>query len=94
MVNQLDLGELLAKVVLKVGKKGVVILPKKLREVLNVKEGDELIAEASKGVLTLKPLKPKIVDIGPEQVEKILSEEDSLERKKVEKLVKKVLNRH
>lgn len=88
------MGESLAKVVLKVGKKGIVILPKKLREVLNIKEGDELIAEASKGMLTLKPFKPKIVDISPEQVEKILSEEDSLEREKVEKLVKKVLNRH
>jgi len=93
-VNQLDLGEPLAKAVLKVGKKGVVILPKKLREALNAKEGDELIAEASKGMLTLKPLKPKIVDVNPEQVEKILSEGDSLYREKVEKLVKKVFNRH
>jgi len=37
-VNQLGFGELLVKIVLKVGKKGVVILPKKLRENLNLKE--------------------------------------------------------
>jgi len=81
-------------VLLKVGKKGVVIIPKKLREVLGIKEGDELIAEASGGALVMRPFKPKIVEIDPSLVEEVLSEEGRLEREKVESLVKKVLPRH
>jgi len=64
----------MVRAILKIGKKGVVILPKKLREGLNVGEGDELLAEVSGGVLILKPFKPKIVDVDPSLVEKILSE--------------------
>ena len=94
MVNQFNFGELLTRVLLKVGKKGVVIIPKKLREVLGIKEGDELIAEASGGALVMRPFKPKIVEIDPSLVEEVLSEEGRLEREKVESLVKKVLPRH
>jgi len=94
MVNQFDFGELLTRALLRVGKKGVVIIPKKLREVLSIKEGDELIAEASKGALVMRPFKPKIVDIDPSLVEKMLSDEGRLERERVERLVKKVLPRH
>ena len=84
----------MTRVLLKVGKKGVVIIPKKLREVLGIKEGDELIAEASGGALVMRPFKPKIVEIDPSLVEEVLSEEGRLEREKVESLVKKVLPRH
>jgi len=94
LVNQFNFGELLTRVLLKVRKKGVVIIPKKLREVLGIKEGDELIAEASGGALVMRPFKPKIVEIDPNLVEKMLSEESKLEREKVESLVKKVLPRH
>jgi len=94
LVNQFNFGELLTRVLLKVGRKGVVIIPKKLREVLGIKEGDELIAEASEGALVMRPFKPKIVEIDPKLVEEMLSEEGGLEREKVESLVRKVLPRH
>jgi len=38
-------------------------------------------------------LKPKIVNISPDQVVEILSEENSREKEKVEKIVKKVPNK-
>ena len=88
------MGEPLTRALLRVGKKGVVIIPKKLREILSVKEGDELIAEVSGGALVMRPFKPKVVDVDPNLVEKMLSEESRLEREKVESLVKKVLSRH
>ncbi len=70
------------KSVLKVRKKGVVILPKKLREEAGIKEGDEVIAEASEGMIVLKPLKPKVVDVDPELIEEFLREEYGLEGRK------------
>lgn len=70
------------KVILKVGKKGVVILPKRLREALNVGEGDELLAEASAGAIVLKPLKPKVVNVDPALVKGLLAEEKELEERR------------
>ncbi len=78
----------MVKVILKIRRKGILILPKKLRESLNVEEGDELIAETSKGALTLKPFRPIVVDIDPSLIEKALAEESTLERKRVKGLVK------
>jgi AbrB family looped-hinge helix DNA binding protein len=40
----------------KVGKKGYIILPKSVREALNISEGDKLIVEIKDGIV-LKPLK-------------------------------------
>lgn len=43
--------------VLRVGRKGIVILPKRLREALGVGEGDLLAVEVREGVAVLRPLK-------------------------------------
>ncbi|MEM3872492.1 MAG: AbrB/MazE/SpoVT family DNA-binding domain-containing protein, partial [Nitrososphaeria archaeon] len=44
---------------LKVGKKGYIIIPKAIRDILGINEGDELIVEAGEGLL-LKPTKGKV----------------------------------
>ena len=84
----------MVRAILRIGKKGVLILPKKLRESLNVGEGDELLAEVSEGALILKPFKPKIVDVDPSLIEKILSEEDELERRKIRRIAEETFSRH
>ncbi len=73
--------------VLKVRKKGVLILPKKLREEVGINEGDEVLVEARKGVIVMKPLKPKVVDVDPNLVEELLSEEYELEVRKYGKIL-------
>jgi len=75
------------KTVLKVRKRGVIILPKKLRELIGVNEGEYVVVEAEKDMLIMRPLKPKIVDIDLEVLEKSLSEEDSLERRRLKRLL-------
>ncbi|MEM1509184.1 MAG: AbrB/MazE/SpoVT family DNA-binding domain-containing protein [Thermofilaceae archaeon] len=75
------------KVVLKVGKKGVVILPKALRQVAGISEGD-ILAEAGPGFLVLKPLKPRVVDVNPSLVEQLLREEVEAERGKLREFLK------
>ena len=75
-------------VILKVRRKGVLILPKRLREALGIDEGDELLAEASGEALVLKPLKPRIVEVDPELVRELLSEEAKLEDEKYKRLIK------
>ncbi len=77
----------MAEAILRIGRKGVLILPKGLRERLGVDEGDELVAEASNGALFLRPLKPKVVDIDPKLVEGLLAEEGGLEGKGAKRLV-------
>ena len=84
----------MVRAILRIRKKGVLILPKKLRESLNVGEGDELLAEVSEGALILKPFKPKIVDVDPSLVEKILSEEDELERRRIMRIAEETFSRH
>ena len=68
--------------VLKVRKKGVIILPKRLREMAGIREGDEVIAEVSENLIVLRPLKPKVVDVDPEIIEELLREEHALEARK------------
>ncbi len=68
------------RVVLKVRKKGVIILPKRLREALGIDKGGEVIAEVIGDKLVLRALKPRVVDIDPELVEELLREEYKLEK--------------
>ncbi len=75
------------RVVLKVRRKGVLILPKRLREALGVNEGDEVLAEVVGRKVVLSALKPKVVDVNLELVEKILHEEYELERKRYARIV-------
>ncbi|MBB5253720.1 AbrB/MazE/SpoVT family DNA-binding domain-containing protein [Sulfurisphaera ohwakuensis] len=69
---------------LRLRKKGIVILPKEIREKLGVSENDILIADIKDGELILRPLKPKIVRVNPIVVEEILKDEGDKERRKEE----------
>ena len=71
---------------IKLRKKGVIILPKDVREKLDIKENDILLGEIEGGKLVLRPLKPKIVRVDPKVVEEALKEEEEAERRKEEEL--------
>lgn len=73
--------------VLKVRKKGIIILPKRLREVLGVDEGDEIIVEVADRKLVMRALKPRVVDVDPEIVERLLREEYDLERSRYMRMI-------
>lgn len=75
------------RAVLKIRRKGIVILPKKLREALGVGEGDEIVAEVAGNRLILRALKPKVVDVDPELVKELLREEYDLERSRYGRMV-------
>jgi len=75
------------RAVLKIRRKGVVILPKRLREALGVKEGDEVVAEVVDDKIIMRPLKPKVVKIEPGFVDEIFMEELELERRKHRRLI-------
>ena len=62
------------EVVLKVRKNGAIFLPKGLRDALGIGEGDELVAEVVDGKLVARPLRPKVVDVDPGLVERLLRE--------------------
>ena len=70
----------------RVRKKGVIILPKDVREKLDIKENDVLLGEIRGGELVLRPLKPKIVSVDPKAVEESLKEEGEAERRKGEEI--------
>ena len=76
------------RMVLRVRKKGVLILPKKLREASGISEDSEVIVEARENTLIIKPLKPPtIVGVDPELVEKLLSEEHVVEKRKYNEIL-------
>ena len=70
------------RIVLKVRKKGVIILPKRLREAVGIDEGGEVVVDVVGDRLVLRALKPKVVDVDPGVVEECLREEHILERKR------------
>ncbi len=55
---------------LKVGKKGYIIIPKALRRVYGIKEGDHVIAEARNDGILLKPAR----NIDFDKLDKIIQE--------------------
>jgi len=63
---------------IKLRKKGIIILPKDVREKPGIKENDILIGEIKGRELVLRPLKPKIVRVDPKVVEEVLREEKEL----------------
>ncbi len=63
------------RVVLKVRRKGVLILPKVLRESVGIEEESEVVAEVIGDSIVVKPLKPRVVDVDPEEVRRIVEEE-------------------
>jgi bifunctional DNA-binding transcriptional regulator/antitoxin component of YhaV-PrlF toxin-antitoxin module len=64
-----------------------LILPKKLREAVGFEEGDEVIAEVIGNSLVLRALKPKMVDVDPKLVEKLLREEDKFEEQRFRRML-------
>ena len=72
---------------LKIRRKGTLILPKKLREAVGFEEGDEVIAEVVGDSLVLRALKPKMVDVDPKLVEKLLREEDKFEEQRFRRML-------
>ncbi len=60
--------------VVKIGKKGVVVIPKALRELFNIKEDDEVVMEALNNSIIIKPIKPRVVDVDPSLAEKCYEE--------------------
>jgi bifunctional DNA-binding transcriptional regulator/antitoxin component of YhaV-PrlF toxin-antitoxin module len=79
---------LVLRVVLRVRRKGVVILPKALRAVAGIEEDGEVVAEASPGVVVLRPLRLREVDVDPEAVERVLREEGEAEARKLHDLLR------
>jgi AbrB family looped-hinge helix DNA binding protein len=51
------------RVILKVYKKGIIVLPKRLREVLGIDEGDMIVAEVMGDKLVMRALKPRVVKL-------------------------------
>lgn len=89
MVNHNIVGEHMVKVILKVREKGVLILPKSLREAAGIDEG-EVAAEAKEGEIVIRPLKPRVVDIEPRIIEELLDEEGRLEEEKFKSILREV----
>ena len=52
------------KTVLKVYNKGIIVLPKWVREKIGISEGDSLIIEVKDSSVILTPLVPKRVKLG------------------------------
>jgi len=72
---------------LKIRRKGVLILPKKLREAVGLEEGDDVAAEVVGDSLVLRALKPKVVDIDPNLVEELLKEETRVEEHRYRRIL-------
>jgi len=76
--------------ILKVRRKGVVILPKELRAKAGIEEDSEVIAEIKGNEVFLRPLKPVVVKVDWATVEKILHEEDKVEEDKLREIFKEL----
>lgn len=46
----------------RVGRKGYIVIPKRVRELVGVKEGEELILDVKEGKIVLEPAKPVKLD--------------------------------
>ena len=52
------------RAILKIYRKGIIVLPKSIRQTIGVDEGDSLIAEVKDSAIVLTPLIPKRVKLG------------------------------
>jgi len=77
----------MALFILKVRKKGVVILPKELRTKAGIEEDSEVVAEIRGNEVLLRPLKPVIVRVDWASVEKILHEGNKVEEEKLREIL-------
>ena len=78
--------------VLRVRKKGILIIPKHIRERVGIEENSDVIVEIKDGSLIIRPLRPKVVKIDPKTVEELLREEYALEGRKYEEIVRDLKN--
>jgi len=63
------------KVVLRVGRRDVIVLPKAFREMVGITEGDLIEVEVVGDSIVLRPLKPLTVDIDPNAASSVIAEE-------------------
>ena len=80
----------MALFILKVRKRGVVILPKELRSKAGIEEESEAVAENRGNEVLSRPLKPVIVRVDWATVEKILHEEDKVGEEKLHEILKEL----
>ncbi|PUA32512.1 MAG: AbrB family transcriptional regulator [Zestosphaera tikiterensis] len=78
------------KTVLKVGRKGIVVLPKAFREKVCIEEGGKVVLEIVGNSLVLKPLKPLVVDIDPEVLRKVILEEKREWEERIDRVAREV----
>ncbi|MCC6041872.1 MAG: AbrB/MazE/SpoVT family DNA-binding domain-containing protein [Desulfurococcaceae archaeon] len=71
------------KFILKVRKKGVVILPKELRIKAGIEENSEVVAEIVDNGVLLRPLKLVTVRFDEKVIDEMLSLEKEVEEKKL-----------
>jgi bifunctional DNA-binding transcriptional regulator/antitoxin component of YhaV-PrlF toxin-antitoxin module len=76
--------------ILKVRRKGVVILPKELRLRAGIEENSVVLAEITERGVLLRALKPVTVRVDPALIERILSEEGRLEEEKLREIVENI----
>ena len=74
--------------ILKVRKKGILILPKALRDKTGIREDSDVLVEVRGDSIVLKPLEPKIVDVDPHIINRVVEEEKSEWDKKLERALK------
>ena len=72
------------RLVLRVKRKGIIILPKDLREKVGIAEGDELLVEAEEGKIVMYVLKPKVVNVDPKVIDEMLRESRRIDEKRLE----------
>ncbi len=63
----------MSSVITKIGKKGVIVIPKRIREVLGIEEGSLVTIDIREGEIIITPFTPKRVKLGG-KVSKILRE--------------------
>ena len=75
------------KTLVKLRKKGILILPKMVREKAGLKEGDELIVSVEGNKIVLKKFEPLKVRVDPKKVEELLRDEFILEDEKFARIL-------
>jgi len=60
---------------LRVGRKGVIVIPKAFRERIGIEEGELIEVEVVGDSIVLRPLKPLTVDIDPNVASYLIAEE-------------------
>ncbi len=76
--------------ILKVRRKGVIILPKELRLGAGIEENSVVLAEITERGVLLRALKPVTVRVDPALIERILSEEGRLEEERLREIVENI----